>query len=412
MVTSKRAIEIIAIFSILPFLTLPEKVHLIKTSKYKKLIIRLLYIIFKGAYRGELVSVTTPRIKNADNRLIGFLELHEQFIIGEISPQKFFRKIQLLLSEALHPKEELFYREILTGSKFSLSYKDVRDNFFDGENFIFLPAKFCKAFICERNWKIDYPVLAQPCLDGYQIKVKVIKGRVRAFDREQIEVTTRFKALTKAALTYATKQGLSKLEIDVIMVAKDMSEQSLMHALKKGKWKRDVLFYIYDAVVPGGEILTRRLQRVKSIIRILTNYGHKYYIAMPTIMVEDEEKLVKLATRYSKTRFSLRKGVIAKDPNSVYEHKRTESWLKIRKSASPSCCVLKQIIWEAEGKKSPVVSLIGVNNNGKEIQVSYPGIHSWIIKHGNNLYGHIFEYIWQEDKPVFRRFMPERGFDI
>ena len=163
-------------------------------------------------------------------------------------------------------------------------------------------------------------------LDGYRMMCRITGGEPRLFTRNGHDWTERMPGVAKAASRLPVKDVVLDGEV-VILDAKGISDfQALQNAFRGGTGATFV-YYVFDVLFSSGYDLRRvllidRKAYLEALLRVAP-------LAAPTIRYCDHivgggPVVFKQAAE------SGLEGIVSKRAASVYESRRTDSWLKVK----------------------------------------------------------------------------------
>jgi bifunctional non-homologous end joining protein LigD len=171
----------------------------------------------------------------------------------------------------------------------------------------------------------------EPKLDGYRILVRIQNGKVVLLSRNGNDVTETYNALVPDL----SKQPASEMLLDGEMIATDdkgnpcfqclQDYQQAMHSQIASASKKlyPLIYYVFDLLyLDGFDLRDVALRERKGLLRgTLHTTGQ---VRMVEYFETDGETVYKAAIK------SGLEGVVAKQLDSKYESKRSQSWLKIK----------------------------------------------------------------------------------
>lgn len=404
---SDRAGQVIAYLTRLRFLSLKEKVLLLKNCPYKGLVKRILGLAFAGKiFRIDLETINkkkTTDLVGADERLALFVGLQERFFAEEITVPAFLKKLQKLMA-VLHVREFDFYSDLLSGGTCYLDYLTYRKILLKGkdeEDFV----RFMRP--CEANSEAAWGgkrFVVQPNYQGIQLRIILEKGKKpKLIGRDQNSYANRMKSTLKTAYGFLKESGLSRVEFDGILTLKDKSNRPAHD------WKAtDCYLYVYD-MVSDTLPLKRRLRTVKAFCNFLKGTKNKRILLMPTDIMSGPSILAE-AKSFSRASnpYAARNGIIVKRWDSAYEFKRSPNWLTLssfKDNESGAFLGRATIIGFAPGMSK----IYAIDNNGLELEIE--GAQTTIAPLSKYV-GFTVEYAFIRGYLSFRRVLYDKGREV
>ena len=404
---SERAGQVIAFLTRLRYLSLKEKVLLLKNCPYKGLVKRILGLAFAGnIFRIDLETINrkkTTDLVGADERLARFVVLNERFFAEEITVPAFLKKLQKLMA-VLHVREFDFYSDLLSGGTCYLDFLSYRKIILKGKDETGY-VRFMRP--CEANSDAAWGgkrFVVQPNYQGIQLRIILEKGKKpKLIGRDQNSYSNRMKSTLKTAHGFLKESGLNRVEFDGILTLKDKSNRPAHD------WKAsECCLYIYD-MVDESLPLKRRLRTVKAFCNFLKLAKNKRIIMMPTDILSGPSILAE-AKRFSRgvNPYAARNGIIVKRWDSAYEFKRSPNWLTLtafNDTESGTFLGRATIVGFAPG----MTKIFAIDNNGLELEVE--GAQATIAPLSKYV-GFTVEYAFIRGYLSFRRVLYDKGREV
>ena len=404
---SERAGNIIAILTRLRFLSLKEKVLLLKNCPYKSLVKRLLGLAFEGhIFRVDLEQLNTKKttdLVGADERLVKFVRLNEAFFADEISVPAFLKKLRKLMSK-LHVREFDFYSDFLAGGTGYLDFLTYKKIFLKGKE---APERVQFMRPCEANAEAAWggrKFVVQPNYQGIQLRLILERGKKpQLIGRDQINYAGRMKSTLKTASSFLAEAELQRAEYDAILIPKDKRNRPPL------EWKAsDCILYIYDKV-DEVKPLKKRLRAARAFCNYMKQEGNKRILMMPTEILSGSaiHAAAKSFSRGSNP-YCARNGIIVKRWDSAYEFKRSPSWLTLtafKDTESGAFLGRATLVGFAPG----MTKVFALDNNGLELEIEGgKDCLSALTKY----LGYTVEFAFIRGYLSFRRVLYDKGREV
>ncbi len=161
--------------------------------------------------------------------------------------------------------------------------------------------------------------------DGYRILLVLKDGRVRLLTRRGNDWTDKFREIARVGETLPVDRAVLDGEVVVQRPDGTTDFQSLQNVLK-GVEKEHLLYYVFDIVHCQGFDLTGAplLERKDLLRKLITGMANQQ-----TIKYSDHILGQGRMVYHNACRLAL-EGIVSKDAQSRYEHKRTRTWLKVK----------------------------------------------------------------------------------
>lgn len=281
-----------------------------------------------------------------------------------------------------------------------------------GRDFVVLPKDFMKAGLYETDMDIDFPVIAEPLIDGGRFKLVVTEdGECQAYDSSFATNTGFFQPFFPALQRRAAK--LKKLiEVDVLLSAPG-KDWGYVYALlyTRGKsyeeQREELRVYVLDVVV-GDNTDTAYSKRRDRAVRVATDWKTEDLNVriVPCVEVNSRKELM---SRLKSVKSS--KGLIIKDPESPYCRKRDTYWLKVRpENLVVFNATVEEMIYENPKNPNTLTGLILKSEDGTRVIIKqFRGTKQRLIvaEWGQSLIGRAVEYeLDPQGDPIFKRWRP------
>lgn len=403
---SERAGRIISYLHKNKFLSVKEKLALLRRIPHRKIVGRLLALAFNDQIirfdMSELTEKQTCELQDADERLALFIRLNEDFFSDKIDFQSAKKRAKKLFKK-IHIREFQFYSDLVTGGTCYLDYLTYQKVFLKKkENFI--------KFMRPRDANSDYAwggkkYIFQPNYQGQQMRIYLQRGREpQLVGRNQIHYEDRLKKtlqLVKAWFKENSKHD--KMQFDCILCRKDKTDRPPLSWTAK-----EVTLFVYDC--PEKNLpLSKRLKKVIDLCNYFKTNSNKKIQMIPTEVVTGSV-LSKAARHYSMAHnlYQYRNGIIIKEVNSLYTYTRSADWL-----------CLSNFNDKESGISKGRATLVGFHptrdvivcktNNGIEIEV----LVSNSIREGLAKYfGYTIEYSIKDENFFFNRTLFNNGREV
>lgn len=170
---------------------------------------------------------------------------------------------------------------------------------------------------------VNFPAFLQPKLDGLRCIAVVEGGKCRLYSRTQKEFTTLPHIVAEIERVF----GRQDIILDGELYNHDFKHdfERIVSVIKRNDVHEDhekIQYHIYDVV--DQDIY---LERTKSMRRDLRAASPKFLKEVYTGIVEDSQHVNTLTQEFVKLGYE---GAIFRDANTIYEHKRSVSLLKIK----------------------------------------------------------------------------------
>jgi ATP-dependent DNA ligase len=183
----------------------------------------------------------------------------------------------------------------------------------------------------------NQPFIVQPKLDGARYMLDRTEGRARLINRNGLDKSEQYPEIIAEATTI--REGV-RLDGEIVVLVKidpcttddffytdDFGRlQSREHLGDKDKIRRaskfsEATFIAFDVINDGS--LTDRLLDLTEIV----GTGTAHIKRINTLLVSDKSEI---DTLFEKARSLKKEGIMIKYPDSRYENRRSESWLKLK----------------------------------------------------------------------------------
>lgn len=208
-----------------------------------------------------------------------------------------------------------------------------------------------------------FPVYVEPKLDGMRCVAIVDNTGVKFVSRNGKPITTIPHLEKQIAQAFFIKKE-DVLYIDGELTAGDNFNISISALRKKDEKAQSALFHVFDVLTEAefkGEAQTQmqdRAQRVGS----LNAYPNLCPVSRKLVNTDEE-----VLEAYQKERDKGEEGIIVKDPEGIYEPKRSYNWMKIKDCNDADLEVVGY--FEGEGKYEGMLGGLIVDHEGVEVRV-------------------------------------------
>lgn len=184
--------------------------------------------------------------------------------------------------------------------------------------------------------------------DGYRAVAAVVNGRIAFCSRNQLDFTDRFPEIAHAL----ERMYIGECVLDGEIVAVDKAGRSNFQSIQSGDAEHR--FHVFDILWLDGEDLRRRPleERRDLLVSVMSN--------VPPPLMLSERVPGPVAEAMAVARKNNWEGVIAKQKGSVYEGRRSPSWLKLKLH---------------QAQEVVIVGYTPIKNGAKEIGALLVGVH-------------------------------------
>jgi len=286
-----------------------KKILLLKNYRHQKILKQVLINIysplrlFKISPKKVKIRLYTEKSKPSF-RFILFLSLLNQKTKNKISLIRLKRSLSPIFSTAEKLEKDLYSRILNKDLQIDLKLGVVNAAF---PKLITFPGSFTESTSFPINAKLDFPLIAEPELDGDRIKIFSSKGDSIAFTKDYSLVTKMFKNLINL-ISHLSKKWDTNIEMDGIL-----SNNKL---------------YVFDIIL-DKEIKTLKYRKRKILTKILSLLEKEIspeVLMLPHIIIKDRKSLRKAIYNLRQKEI---KGLILKDPLST---SKKPLWLKINEN--------------------------------------------------------------------------------
>lgn len=211
-----------------------------------------------------------------------------------------------------------------------------------------------------------WPVYVEPKLDGMRCIAKVTKGGVEFVSRNGKAITSipHLEKEVRAMLDQNFK-SYDTLFVDGELTSGDNFNISISALRKKDAIAKEAIFHIFDILTEEeftGSSTATQSDRVLDLKGISEDFDSLQVVAYD--MAYDDQQVWAM---YHLQREKGMEGIIVKDPNGIYEPKRSYAWMKIKDQNDADLRVVG--VFEGQGKYVGQLGGLIVDHKGVEVRV-------------------------------------------
>lgn len=304
----------------------------------------------------------------ADIRLQAFLGILKRLSNFTITKNIAIIKLNIIINKSTKAERKL-YIHILDKSLVDylcLGIEEINTVFF---NLLKFPCKFQYVYDYEPSMELEFPIYAEPMIDGIRLKLIAFpNGERAAYTKNYRDYSILFEThLIK--MCKVAKKNNSIIEIDGECFYKNWKTTSnLLHYSKITKNKTKIediknklIFNVFDLVQSNKQLplITRKK-------RYLSNFIIKFKELSPTVnlvphaFIKSKVNLTKAVSRVKKQGY---KGLILKDPKAFYKHGEYAGWLCVKDIKSKEVKIVEILKPLNSSNKESLLCIMSSDNN-------------------------------------------------
>ena len=216
----------------------------------------------------------------------------------------------------------------------------------------------------------EWPVYVEPKLDGMRCVAKVQNGSVEFFSRNGMAITSiphLEDAVKEMLFSVYGEPVQTTTYVDGELTSGDNFNISISALRKKDKVAQEAKFHVFEILTEdefiNGSQDPHKL-RVMTLLALKARFNNKFIELIDVKTALNDEEVLNWYQHY---RDQGVEGIIVKDPNGLYQPKRSHAWMKIKECNDVDLKVIGT--FEGKGKYENQLGGIIVDHNGVEVRV-------------------------------------------